>query len=62
MDTSVLEEGNKTPMEEVTVTKCGVEAEEMTIQRLPYLGNPSRLQPTNPDTVVDANKCLLTGV
>jgi hypothetical protein len=31
MDTSVLEEGNKTPMEEVTVTKCGVEAEEMTI-------------------------------
>ena len=27
----LLRIGNKTPMEEVTVTKCGVEAEEMTI-------------------------------
>ena len=39
VDTSVLlRRGNKTPMEGVTETKCGVETEEMTIQRLPHLG------------------------
>ena len=26
------------------------------------LGNPSHIQSPNPDTIVDANKCLLTGV
>ena len=39
VDTSILlRRGNKTPMEGVTETKYGVETEEMTIQRLPYLG------------------------
>jgi hypothetical protein len=39
VDTSfLLRRGNKTPMEGVTETKCGVEAEEMTIQRLTHLG------------------------
>jgi hypothetical protein len=39
VDTSVLHRReNKTPIEEVTETKCGAETEGMTIQRLPYLG------------------------
>ena len=35
---SILEGGNKTPIEGVTETKCGVETEEMTFQRLTQLG------------------------
>ena len=38
VDTSILRRGNKIPMEGVTETKCGVEAEGMTIQKLPHLG------------------------
>jgi hypothetical protein len=34
----LLRRGNKIPMEGVTETKFGAETEEMTIQRLPYLG------------------------
>jgi hypothetical protein len=34
-----LRRGNKTPMEEVRGTKCGVETEGMTIQRLPHWEN-----------------------
>jgi hypothetical protein len=34
--------GNKTTMEGVTETKCGVETEETTIQGLTHLGNPSQ--------------------
>ena len=34
----LLRIGNKTPREEVTETKCGVETEEMTNQRLLHLG------------------------
>jgi hypothetical protein len=38
-DTSILlRRGNKIPMEVVTETKFRVEAEVMTIQRLPHLG------------------------
>ena len=33
-----LSRGNKTPMEGVTETKCGVETEDMTIQKLTHLG------------------------
>jgi hypothetical protein len=56
----VLEAGNKTPMEGVTETKYEAETEGMTIQRLPHLGlHPIQLP--NPDTMADANKCLLTG-
>jgi hypothetical protein len=33
-----LRRGNKTPMEGVTETKCGVETEGMTIQRWTHLG------------------------
>jgi hypothetical protein len=39
VDTSVLlRRGNKIPLEGVTETKCGAEAEGMTMQRLSYLG------------------------
>jgi hypothetical protein len=34
----LLRRGNKISMEGVIETKCGVETEGMTIQRLPYLG------------------------
>jgi hypothetical protein len=34
----LLRRGNKTPMEGFTETKCGVETEEMIIQRLTHLG------------------------
>jgi hypothetical protein len=35
---SLLRRGNKIPLEGVTETKCGAEAEGMTMQRLSYLG------------------------
>jgi hypothetical protein len=39
VDTSILlRRGNKITMEGVTETKCGVETEGRTIQRLPHLG------------------------
>jgi hypothetical protein len=39
VDASVLlRRGSKIPMEGVTETKCGVEMERRTIQRLPHLG------------------------
>jgi hypothetical protein len=43
-----------------TETKCEAESEGKAIQRLPYLGIHPMLLP-NPDTIVDAKKCLLTG-
>jgi hypothetical protein len=46
-------------MEGITETKCEAETEGMTIQRPP--ADPSPRQPPKPDTIVDANKCLLTG-
>jgi hypothetical protein len=56
----LLRRGNKIPMEGVTETNCGAETEGMTIQRSPPV-DPSHKQPPNPDTIVDANKCFLTG-
>jgi hypothetical protein len=53
--------GNKTPMEGVTDSKCRAESEGMTINRLPQLGIHPNIQLPNPNTTVDANKCLLTG-
>jgi hypothetical protein len=51
VDASILlRRGNKIPMEGVTETMFRAEAEGMTIQRLPHLGNPSHKQPPNPDT------------
>jgi hypothetical protein len=50
---TLLRKGSKIPMEGVTETKCGVETEGMTIQRLPP-GDPSHIQTPNPDTIVRA--------
>jgi hypothetical protein len=62
MDTSVLlRRRNKIATEGDTETKYGAETEGKAIQKLPHLGNPSHIQSPNPDTVVDANMCLLTG-
>ena len=56
----LLRRGNKIPMGGDAETKCGAETEEKGIQRLSHLGiNPT--QSPNPDTIIDANKCLLTG-
>jgi hypothetical protein len=49
VDTSVLlRRGNKIPMEGVTETKFGVEAEDRTIERLPYLSHPINNLPIHP--------------
>ena len=40
---------------------CGAETEGKAIQRLPHLGNPSHIYSPNPNPIVDARKCLLTG-
>jgi hypothetical protein len=54
MDTFVLcRRGIKIPMGGDTETKHGAETAPP--------GDPSHIQLPNPDTVVDANKCLLTG-
>jgi hypothetical protein len=61
VDTSIpLRRGNKILMGRNTETKYGSETEGKTVQRLPHLGNPSHIQPPNPDTIMDANKILLT--
>jgi hypothetical protein len=41
-------------------TKCRAEIEGKAIQRLPHL-EIHPIQTPNPDTIVDAKKCLLTG-
>ena len=60
MDTLILlRRRNNTPMEGVTETKCGAETEGMNYypETAPP-GDPSHIQSPNPDTTVDANKCL----
>jgi hypothetical protein len=48
-------------MEEVRGTKCGVETEGMTIQRLPHLVVQPHKQPPHPDRIVEGNKSWPTG-
>ena len=58
MDTLVLlRRGDKIPTEGDTETNCEAETEEKTAPS----GDPSHIQLQNPDTIMDANKCLLTG-
>jgi hypothetical protein len=58
----LLRKGNKIPMGGDTEKKCGAETEGRTIQRLPHLEiHPIHTYQTHPDTIVDVNKCLLTG-
>ena len=60
MDASViLRKGNKILTGGNMGTKCEAETEGKAIQRLPNLGNPSHIQLSNPDAIVDAGKCLL---
>jgi hypothetical protein len=62
VDASVLlRRGNKVLTGGNTETKCGTKTEGKAIQRLSHLGGLSHIQPPNPDTFVDARKCLLTG-
>jgi hypothetical protein len=65
VDTSVLlTRGNKIITGANMETKCGAETEGKAIQRLPSpvpLPHPSHIQSLNPEAIVDANKCLLTG-
>jgi hypothetical protein len=62
MDTSLLlRMWNKIHMGGDTDPNCETETEGKTIQRLPYLGNPSCILSPNPDTIVDTNRCLMTG-
>jgi hypothetical protein len=44
-----------------TETKCGAETEGKTIQNLTPHGDTSHIQSTNPDILVDAEKCMLIG-
>jgi hypothetical protein len=54
VDTSILlRRGNKIPMEGVIETKFRAEMEEMTIQRLPYLG----IHPINNHQTQDCGRC-----
>jgi hypothetical protein len=62
MDT--LRRGNKISVGGDTEAMCGPETEGKVIQRLSHLGIhpiPFHIQLPNTDTIVDANKCLLTG-
>ena len=62
IDTQVLlRRENKIPTGGDTETICGTEPEGKTIQRAVPHRDPSHIQLQNPDIVVDANKCLLTG-
>ena len=41
--------------------KCGAETEEKVhLETAPH-ANPSHIKSPNPDTIVDAKKCLMTG-
>jgi hypothetical protein len=51
----LLSRGNRILTGANIETKCGTMTEGKTIQRLPHTQSP------NPDTIVNTNKCLLTG-
>jgi hypothetical protein len=55
---SFLERGTKYPWKEIQ--RKSVEQRMKERQTAPS-GNPSHIQSSNPDTIMDVNKCLLTG-
>jgi hypothetical protein len=57
----LLRRENKIPMEGVTDTKFGAETERKDHPETARPGDPFHKQPSNPDTIVDANKILLAG-
>jgi hypothetical protein len=62
VDTSVLlRRGNKIPLGGDTETKCEAETEGRQFGDC-STWDPSHVQSPNPDSVVDANKCLLKEV
>ena len=61
VDTSAIIRGNKILTGGNMGTKCGAETEGKAIQRLSHLGIHRIYKSPNPDTIVDTNKCLLTG-
>ena len=58
-----LRKGNKILMGANTEKKCGAETEGKAIQSVLHLcmWDPSHIHLPNPDTIVDAKKCMLTG-
>jgi hypothetical protein len=57
----LLRRGNKIPMGGHTEKKCGAETEEKCGAETAQPGDTSHIQLPKPDTIVDANKCLLRG-
>jgi hypothetical protein len=57
----LLRRENKISMGGDTETKCGAETEGTNHPETASPGDPSHIQLPNPDTIVDANKCLLIG-
>jgi hypothetical protein len=61
VDTMILlRRGNKIPLEGVTETVWSRDRRNDHPETAPP-GDPFHKQPPNPDTIADANKCLLTG-
>ena len=56
----LLRMGNKIPIEGVIVTKFGAELKKGPFRDCPT-GDPSHIQPPNPDSIAYASKILLTG-
>jgi hypothetical protein len=62
VDTSILlRRANKILTGGNTETKCGAETKRKGHPETAPPGDPSHIQTPNPDTIVDAKKCLLTG-
>ena len=62
VDTLVLlRRGNKIPMGGYTETKFGTDTEGKAMHRLCHLGILPMYSHQNPGSIVDSNKCLLTG-
>jgi hypothetical protein len=62
VDSSVLlRRGNKILSEANMETKCGTETERKGHPEISPPEDQSHIKSPNPDTIVDAKKCLLTG-
>jgi hypothetical protein len=59
VDTLVLLRRTKYPWEEIQRPSVKQRLKERPTETAP--GDPSHIQSPNPDTIVDVNKCLLTG-
>ena len=57
----LLRRGDKMPVEGNAETMCGAETGEKGHSETAPPGDPFHIQLPNPNTIRDANKCLLTG-